>query len=47
MKIKTEEQVLQAYKLEFKKPFSEEMVSLEIQMDDKLEKVLNYLRGKE
>jgi len=47
MKIKTEEQVLQAYKLEFKKPFSEEIISLEIPRDDKIEKVLNYLRGKE
>ena len=47
MKIKTEEQVLQAYKLEFTKPFGDEKISLEIEKDEKLEKVLNYLRGKE
>lgn len=42
-KIKTEEQVLQSYKLEFTKPFSEERISLEIPPDEKLQKVLNYL----
>ena len=44
MKIKTEEQVLQSYKLEFTKPFSEERVSLEIEPDEKIKKVLNALR---
>ena len=43
IKVKTEEQVLQAYKLEFFKPFSEEVVKLEIPKDDKLVKILNYL----
>lgn len=44
MKIKTEEQVLQSYKLEFTKPFSEERICLEIPKDKELEKVLNALR---
>ncbi len=44
MKIKTEEQVLQSYKLEFTKPFSEERISLEIPRDEKIEKVLRALR---
>ncbi len=44
MKIKTEEQVLQSYKLEFTKPFSAERVVLEIKPDDKIKKVLNFLQ---
>ena len=43
MKIRTEEQVLQSYKLEFPEPFSEHKVLLEIPMDAKLQKVLNFL----
>lgn len=43
MKIKTEEQVLQSYKLEFTKPFSETRISLEIPKDEKTEKVLKAL----
>ena len=43
MKIKTEEQVLQAYKLEFTKPFTEERISLEIDRDEKIKKVLKAL----
>lgn len=43
-KIKTEEQVLQSYKLEFTKPFSEERISLEIPTCEKINKVLNYLK---
>ena len=43
IKIKTEEQVLQAYKLEFFKPFSDEIIKLEIPKDDKINKVLNFL----
>lgn len=42
MKIKTEEQVLQSYKLAFPKPFSEEILSFEIEPDEKIKKVLNY-----
>lgn len=44
MKIKTEEQVLQAYKLEFTKPFSDERISLEISRDEKFDKVLRALK---
>ena len=44
MKVKTDEQVLQAYKLEFIKPFSDEKISLEIPMEEKFQKVLSYLR---
>ena len=43
MKIKTDEQVLQSYKLEFTKPFGEEIISLEIQPDEKFVRVLNFL----
>lgn len=43
MKIKTEEQVLQSYKLEFTKPFTENRITLEIPPDDKIVKVINYL----
>ena len=44
MKIKTEEQVLQSYKLEFTKPFTDERISLEIPRDEKIEKVLKTLK---
>ena len=47
MKIKTQEQVLQAYKLEFLKPFTEERIQLEIPPDEKIIKVLKFLEGKE
>ena len=40
IKIKTDEQVLQSYKLEFTKPFSDERVALEIEPDEKFQKVL-------
>ena len=43
MRIKTEEQVLQSYKLEFIKPFTENRITLEIPPDDKVVKVINYL----
>jgi len=45
MKIKTEEQVLQSYKLEFTKPFSNERISLEIPRDEKLNKVYHFLQN--
>lgn len=45
MKIKTDEQVLQSYKLEFTKPLTDERISLEIPPDSKFEKVLNALRN--
>lgn len=43
-KIKTEEQVLQSYKLDFTKPFTNEQIHLEIPYDEKLKKVLNALK---
>ena len=45
-KVKTEEQVLQSYYLEFTKPFSDEIINLEIKPDEKLTKVLNYYRNR-
>ena len=44
MKIKTDEQVLQSYKLEFTRPFTDERICLEIPKDEKLEKVLKALK---
>ena len=46
-KVKTEEQVLQSYKLTFTKPFSNDIIELEIEPDDKIKKVLKYLESKE
>ena len=43
MKIKTEEQVLQSYKLEFSEPFTNKRIQLEIEPDEKIKKVLNAL----
>jgi len=43
IKIKTEEQVLQSYKLEFTEPFTDKRIQLEIEPDDKIKKVLNAL----
>ena len=45
MKIKTDEQVLESYKLNFPHPFDEEIIALEIPMDEKLQKVVNFLRS--
>ncbi|MBP7211573.1 RluA family pseudouridine synthase [bacterium] len=44
-KVKTDEQVLQSYKLSFTKPFSCEIINLEIEPDEKIKKVLNYLKN--
>ena len=44
MKIKTDEQVLQSYKLSFPKPFNGEILSFEIEKDNKISKVLNFLK---
>ena len=41
MKIKTQEQVLQSYKLEFMRPFGDEIIYLELEPDEKIKKVLN------
>lgn len=46
-KIKTEEQVLQAYRLKFTKPFGNEIIELEIPQDEKVTRVLNFLRQNE
>jgi len=45
-KVKTEEQVLQSFYLKFAKPFSTEIIELEIQPDEKLSKVLKYFRNR-
>lgn len=45
-KVKTEEQVLQSYYLSFTKPFGNEIINLEIEPDEKIRKVLKYLRAK-
>ena len=44
-KVKTEEQVLQSYYLRFTKPFGDEIIELEIEPDEKITKVLKYLKG--
>lgn len=45
-KIKTQEQVLQSFYLKFAKPFSAEIIELEIQPDEELSKVLTYFRNR-
>ncbi len=45
MKIKTEEQVLESYKLSLPKPFDGEMLSFEIAPDEKFKKVLKFLKS--
>ena len=44
-KVKTEEQVLQSYFLRFTKPFADEIIELQIEPDEKIQKVLKYLRS--
>lgn len=44
-KVKTQEQVLQSYKLSFTKPFSNDIIELEIEPDEKIRKVLTYLEA--
>lgn len=44
IKINTDEQVLQSYKLEFTKPFTDESIQLEIEPDKKIKKVLKVLK---
>lgn len=43
-KVKTQEQVLQAYKLSFTKYGSNDIINLEIEPDKEFKKVLNYLK---
>lgn len=45
-KINTQEQVLQSYKLKFAKPFSGDIINLEIPPDDKITKVLGWLKNR-
>lgn len=44
-KVRTQEQVLQSYKLRFTKPFTSDTIELEIEPDEKIEKVLRYLES--
>lgn len=46
MKIKTEEQVLQSYKLKFINPFNNQLIDIEIEPDEKINKVLHFLENK-
>ena len=46
-KVKTTEQVLQAYKLQFTTVKNNGIIELEIRQDEDLQKVLKYLRSKE
>ena len=46
-KVSTEEQVLQSFSIHFTKPFSDEIISLEIPPDEKYLKVYNYFEGRE
>lgn len=45
-KINTEEQVLQSYYLMIEKQFSNEIIELEIEPDEKINKVLGYLKNR-
>ena len=45
-RVKTEEQVLQSYYLCFTKPVTGEIIELEIEPDEKLNKVLNFYRNR-
>lgn len=44
-KVKTQEQILQSYKLSFTKPFTSDIIDLEIEHDNKIKKVLNHLKS--
>ncbi len=45
-RVKTEEQVLQSYYLSFTKPVTNETIELEIEPDEKINKVLNFYRNR-
>ncbi|MBE7710130.1 MAG: RluA family pseudouridine synthase [Cyanobacteria bacterium SIG32] len=45
-RVKTEEQVLQSYYLSFTKPITGEIIELEIEPDEKLNKVLTFYRNR-
>ena len=44
---KTEEQVLQSYKLKFINPFNNQLIDIEIEPDEKINKVLHFLENKQ
>lgn len=44
-KVKTQEQVLQSYKLSFTKPFTNDIIKLEVEPEEKIKKVLAYLEN--
>lgn len=46
-KVNTQEQVLQSYYLRFTKPFSDEIIEVEIEPDEKISKVLNYYESRQ
>lgn len=46
-KVNTQEQVLQSYYLRFTKPFSDEIIEVEIEPDEKITKVLNYYESRQ
>lgn len=45
IKVKTEEQVLESYKLIFPRPYDGDIISLEIVQDEKFNKVIKFLQG--
>lgn len=45
-KVNTQEQVLQSFHLEFAKPFSDEIIKVELEPDEKILKVLNYFESR-
>ena len=45
MKVKTEEQVLESYKLIFPRPYDADIISLKIAQDEKFNKVIKFLQG--
>lgn len=45
-KVKTNEQVLQSFYLKFAKPFSSQIIELEIEPDEKISKVLAYYKNR-
>lgn len=45
LKVKTQEQVLQSYKLSFTKPFTNDIIELKIEPDEKVLKVLTYMES--
>lgn len=45
-KIHTEEQVLQSYYLRFDKQYSNEIIELELEPDEKIQKILGYLKNR-